>query len=99
MADGFSVNYAFLDTATDEMQQETQKVQNALEDLSSQMQSVVNQLDGVTVESFSSAIAYWQSNVNDMNFLLAQARQALNQVRDNYNTTDLREGALWDALK
>lgn len=99
MADGFSVNYAFLDNATEDMEQETQKVRNALEDLTNQMNTVVNQLDGVTVDSFSDAMRYWQSNVDDMNTLLGYARTALNGIRDSYNGTDVREGAIWDALK
>ncbi len=99
MSDGFVVKYSHVKDATDQMRTETNNVKDALDNLETRMKEVRSALEGETATSYDEAMARWRAHVSDMNFLLGKAENALNDVANNYNTTDLREGALWAALR
>ncbi|MBV2363580.1 WXG100 family type VII secretion target [Streptomonospora nanhaiensis] len=96
---GFEITYARVADITADMEQATTDVQNALDALSTEMAAVRADLDGATASSYDQAMINWQKNVDDMRFLLGKAKEALQHVANNYNETDLREGALWEALQ
>ncbi|GAA1780403.1 MULTISPECIES: WXG100 family type VII secretion target [Streptomonospora] len=96
---GFEITYGRVADVTGQLRTETNNVSNALDKLAGEMASVRSELEGDTASSYDEAMAMWRKNVDDMRFLLNKAEQALQQVAQNYNETDLREGALWDALK
>ncbi|MDA0567656.1 WXG100 family type VII secretion target [Streptomonospora sp. S1-112] len=96
---GFEITYARVADITADMEQATNDVQNALNTLADEMATVRADLEGSTASSYDQAMINWQNNVDDMRFLLGKAKEALQHVANNYNETDLREGALWEALK
>ncbi|MDT0304705.1 WXG100 family type VII secretion target [Streptomonospora wellingtoniae] len=96
---GFEITYGQVADITGQLRTETNNVSNALDKLAGEMATVRSDLEGDTASSYDEAMAMWRKNVDDMRFLLGKAEQALQQVAQNYNETDLREGALWDALK
>ncbi|NYH54476.1 MULTISPECIES: WXG100 family type VII secretion target [Nocardiopsis] len=95
---GFDVSYAYVDEATDELRTQTKAVQDQIESLDSQMQVVKADLDGAMAAEYDRKVASWRANVVDMQLLLGKAEAALNEIRNNYASTDGREAMNWQAL-
>ncbi|MFD6952320.1 hypothetical protein A6A08_24730 [Nocardiopsis sp. TSRI0078] len=95
---GFDVSYAYVDEATSELRTQTKAVQDQIESLDSQMQVVKADLDGAMAAEYDRKVASWRANVADMQLLLGKAEAALNEIRNNYASTDGREAMNWQAL-
>lgn len=95
---GFSVTYAYVNEATDELRAQTKNVENQLEQLNTTMQSLQSQLEGAMFTEYQNKYRSWQSNVADMNTLLLKAEAALQQISHEYSSTDSREAMNWQAL-
>ncbi|MFC3995820.1 WXG100 family type VII secretion target [Nocardiopsis sediminis] len=91
----FSVIYAGMDESAMDLRQRTQDIRNSLQDLQTQMNTVRSELDGSTADNYDAKMAQWQLNVQDMEFLLTQAEQALNFIRENYKNTDNKLSMEW----
>ncbi|MFC7326849.1 WXG100 family type VII secretion target [Marinactinospora rubrisoli] len=99
MTDGFSIQYAGTTMGEEALRQQTEVVANAIETLATQMMSVKSQNLGFTAEDFDAAIARWRLNVEDMRTLLNSGQLALGDIAQNYDYTDRREAASWQALQ
>ncbi|WP_017572555.1 WXG100 family type VII secretion target [Nocardiopsis halotolerans] len=95
---GFSVSYAHVDEATQNLVAQTKAVQNQIESLDAEMAQIKPQLAGAMAEEYDRKVASWRANVVDMQTLLGKAQDALNQIRDDYAGTDAREAMNWQAL-
>ncbi|MFD3683560.1 WXG100 family type VII secretion target [Nocardiopsis sp. NPDC058631] len=95
---GFDVSYAYVDEATNELRTQTKAVQDQIEALDAQMQTVKAELDGAMAAEYDRKVLSWRTNVADMQLLLGKAEAALNEIRNNYSSTDGREAMNWQAL-
>ncbi|MFC4562336.1 WXG100 family type VII secretion target [Nocardiopsis mangrovi] len=91
----FSVKYAGMDDSAFDLRARTQDIRNSLDELATKMAAVRGELDGSTAENYDNSMAQWRLNVQDMEFLLTQAEQALVLIRDNYKNTDDRLSLEW----
>ncbi|TDQ44658.1 WXG100 family type VII secretion target [Actinorugispora endophytica] len=94
----FSITYSRVDQATQDVQQQTEAVSRAIEELDGKIQAVRQDFIGSTAEQYDAKVKYWRSNVDDMRYLLGKAQAALNSIRNNYSATDGREAMRWSEL-
>lgn len=95
---GFDVNYAQVDEATNRLAQQTAAVARQIEDLDQKMQALLADMAGEMKDNYQTKVASWHLNVADMRVLLGKAQAALNEIRNNYSGTDRREAMNWSAL-
>ncbi|MFC4563428.1 WXG100 family type VII secretion target [Nocardiopsis mangrovi] len=91
----FSVKYSGMDDSAFDLRARTQEIRESLDKLASKMARVRGELDGATAENYDNSMAQWQLNVQDMEFLLTRAEQALILIRDNYQNTDNKLSLEW----
>ncbi|RCV48555.1 WXG100 family type VII secretion target [Marinitenerispora sediminis] len=83
----------------EQMSQQTEVVARAIEDLAAEMQRIKQMNIGFMSDEYDAAIARWRLNVEDMRTLLKSGAFALGSITENYNNTDRREAANWQALQ
>jgi len=91
----FSVRYSGMDDSAFDLRARTQDIRNSLDELATKMAVVRGELDGATAEQYDASMAQWRLNVQDMEFLLTKAEQALIMIRDNYKNTDNKLSLEW----
>lgn len=99
MSDGFDVKYQGVDDTSMTLQQQTQVVANAIEELDAKIRAVKQDFVGQTAEQYEAKVAQWRLNVADMRKLLSQAETTLATIRNNYALTDNREAMNWAAIQ
>ncbi|GAB3208494.1 WXG100 family type VII secretion target [Marinactinospora thermotolerans] len=99
MTDGFSMKYQGAALTEDALRQQTEVVAKAIEDLAARMQVIKQQNIGFASDEFDTAVAKWRLHVDDMRTLLNSGQLALGNIAQNYNATDRREAARWQALQ
>ncbi|WP_017591951.1 WXG100 family type VII secretion target [Nocardiopsis potens] len=95
----FSAKYGGMDTAGLDLNQATNDVARAIEDLDDKVRSIKNEWVGDAADQYEVAIANWRKNVDDMRVLLASAQVSLDDITERYKRGDLGEASVWSGKK
>lgn len=94
----FSTNHAAMDQGHQELINYTQTIENYLEELNAQVNTVRSEMSGQTIEAYDAAHRVWIQKVDEMRATLGMGGKTLGQVRMNYQHVDGSEQNKWNAL-
>jgi WXG100 family type VII secretion target len=89
----YTVRPDVLDTGAADLNRVTGELQASLQRLESVAQRYMSENLGQTIENYSIAQAQWNQGLNEMRTALAQAQLDLQNINQNYITTDQRNAA------
>ncbi|MFD9814941.1 WXG100 family type VII secretion target [Streptomyces sp. NPDC059080] len=94
----FSANHAAIDQGHQELVNYTQTIENYLDELNAQVNTVRSEMSGQAIDAYDNAHRAWIQKVDEMRATLGMGGRTLGQVRMNYQHVDGTEQAKWGAL-
>ncbi|MFI2259623.1 WXG100 family type VII secretion target [Streptomyces tubercidicus] len=91
----FSANHGVMDNTRQELINYTNQIEHDLEELSRQVQTVIGEMDGLTVQAYNTAHRQWMAKVNDMRETLGMGHRTLMRVAQNYQQVDGDQNKQW----
>lgn len=95
----YTFNFTQADATLYDMNQYTQRIQSALEEMQQSVEARMADWTGDAKHQYAVSKAAWDQSAKDMAAYLGQARATLLQISDNYGTTEQRQATIWNDVR
>lgn len=89
----FSVRPEMVSNLASDIATDVQGISEALDDLDSQVRSLISNWDGSAQEAYHTAQAQWTQDLQEMNTILSQISSATSTISQQYVESDNRSAA------